>query len=79
MILTRQAIHSPRRSLVKTLTWRTFAEIDTFLISFILTGSLAMSLSIIGVEATTKTVLYYLHERLWSHVKWGFVDNNSPS
>jgi uncharacterized membrane protein len=25
----------------------------------------------VGIEATSKTVLYYLHERAWGHIAWG--------
>ena len=68
---TRQALHSPRRSLAKTVTWRAVAAFDTFAISFLITGSFAWAGSIVGIEALTKMVLYYLHERTWGHVLWG--------
>jgi uncharacterized membrane protein len=68
---TRQALHSPRRSLVKTVTWRLVAAIDTFAISLLITGSFAWAGSIVGIEALTKMVFYYLHERAWGHVLWG--------
>jgi uncharacterized membrane protein len=69
--LTRKPVSSRGRSIAKTLTWRTFAELDTFLVSYLITGSMTWSLSIVGIESTTKTVLYYLHERAWGHVAWG--------
>jgi uncharacterized membrane protein len=68
---TRQALHSPRRSLAKTVTWRAIAALDTFLISLLITGSFAWAGSIVGIEALTKMALYYLHERTWGHVLWG--------
>jgi uncharacterized membrane protein len=69
--LTREPVSSRGRSIAKTLTWRVFAELDTFIVSYLLTGSMTWSLSIVGIESTTKTVLYYLHERAWGHVTWG--------
>ena len=69
--LTRRPVSSRNRSIAKTLTWRVFAELDTFLVSYLITGSMTWSLSIVGIESTTKTVLYYLHERAWGHVAWG--------
>ena len=35
------------------------------------TDELALSLGVGAVEAVTKMCLYYLHERLWLHVRWG--------
>ena len=71
--LTRKPVSSRSRSIAKTLTWRVFAELDTFLVSYLITGSMTWSLSIVGIESTTKTVLYYLHERAWGHIAWGVI------
>ena len=54
-----------KKALKKTLTWRILATTDTMLIAFILTGSIATSISIGGLEVITKSVLYYLHELFW--------------
>ena len=69
--ITHEAITSRKRSLAMTITWRIVAEIDTLLVSYLITGSLMWSLSIVGIESTTKTFLYYLHERAWGHILWG--------
>src|SRR6201994_4820421 len=61
--IIQKAITSRKRSLAMTITWRIVAELDTFLVSYLITGSLRWSLSIVGIESTTKTVLYYFHER----------------
>ena len=74
----RRAVTSPKRSLVKTLTWRIIAEIDTFAVSYLITGSLTWSLSIVGIESATKTVLYYFHERAWGRVAWGTGTQADP-
>ena len=60
-----------RRSLAKTLTWRTTATIDTFIISYLVTGNAAWAGSIAGFEVITKVVFYYLHERAWARTSWG--------
>jgi uncharacterized membrane protein len=59
------------RSFAKTLTWRTVATLDTFVISYFITGSVAWAGSIAGIEVATKVVFYYLHERLWESSSWG--------
>lgn len=60
-----------RRSLLKTLSWRFIASLDTFIIAFIATGEISTSGGIVTAEVFTKMALYYLHERGWSRVRWG--------
>ena len=62
------------RSLTKTVTWRAFATVDTFVISTLITGSPRWAGSIVGVELLTKMVLYLLHERVWAHAALGRRD-----
>ena len=52
-------------SLMKTLSWRVIGTLDTMLISYLLTGELAIAMSIGGIEVVSKMALYYLHERAW--------------
>ena len=60
-----------RRSLAKTLSWRILATSDTFLISWLITGTVSMAGAIAGIEVITKMFLYYGHERVWDKIKWG--------
>lgn len=60
-----------KRSLIKTLTWRVTASLDTFLISWIITGSYMLGGSIAGIEIITKMFLYYGHERIWNKFNIG--------
>lgn len=60
-----------RRSLAKAITWRATGSIDTFLLSWLLSGSLTIAGGIASTEVVTKMVLYYLHERAWSGIGWG--------
>ena len=62
------------RSLFKTVTWRCIAAGDTFLIGWLITGNLAFAGSIASVEVLTKMGLYYMHERAWARVDWGFKE-----
>ena len=63
-----------KRSLVKTISWRTIGTIDTILISCVITGSLAAGAAIGATELFTKMILYYFHERAWSWSDWGLED-----
>jgi uncharacterized membrane protein len=58
------------RSMVKAISWRITGSIDTFVLSFLFTGSVKVAGSIAGAEAVTKMILYYLHERAWSVIRW---------
>ncbi|USN45033.1 MAG: DUF2061 domain-containing protein [Candidatus Woesearchaeota archaeon] len=61
----------PKRSIVKSLTWRVSATIATMILVFAFTGSLALSFSIGFIEVFAKMLLYYFHERVWSGIRWG--------
>jgi len=68
MAKSREA-HS--RSLAKAISWRATGTLDTFVISYLITGKLALAGSIAGTELLTKIVLYYGHERVWAVIPWG--------
>jgi uncharacterized membrane protein len=61
------------RTAIKTTSWRFFATIDTFIISYLITGSLVMASSIGVIEVFTKLFLYYVHERVWNRISFGRV------
>ena len=63
------------RSLLKAISWRTLGTLDTFAISWLLTRRLSIAGSIAGLEFGTKIAWYYLHERVWAVVRWGFRDH----
>ena len=54
-----------KRHILKTITWRVIGTIDTIILSWLLTGSWTIGLSIGGLETITKMVLYFIHERVW--------------
>jgi uncharacterized membrane protein len=53
------------------VSWRTLGTLDTFAISWFMTGRAEVAGSIAGLEIITKIAWYYLHERLWALVSWG--------
>jgi uncharacterized membrane protein len=61
----------PMRSVIKTISWRVIGTLDTVLISWLITGHIALALSIGSIELVTKMVLYFFHERIWNKIKWG--------
>jgi uncharacterized membrane protein len=55
----------------KAASWRITGTVDTFILSFLFTGSAKLAGSIAATEVATKLVLFYLHERAWNQVSWG--------
>jgi len=72
MLLRAPEAHS--RSFFKAVSWRMVGSIDTFVISYLVTGKLVFAASIASVETVTKVILFYGHERIWASVPWGRAD-----
>ncbi len=62
---------SHARSVAKAVSWRTTGTLDTFAVSWLITGTAALAGGIAATEVVTKVVLFYLHERAWGLVRWG--------
>ena len=62
---------SSTRSLAKTISWRVIATLTTTIIVWLVTGKLTLAVAVGGIEAVTKMVLYYGHERLWDRIRIG--------
>ena len=62
---------SKTRSIIKAMSWRIVGTLDTMALGWLITGSPLIGLKIGALELITKFVLYYLHERGWSRIKFG--------
>lgn len=60
-----------KRSLAKTVSWRILGTLDTVIISYLITGTMRLALSIGLIELVSKMVLYFFHERMWNKINWG--------
>jgi uncharacterized membrane protein len=63
-------LRSHIRLAVKTASWRAFAAVDTFGLVWLFSGhdtahAITAASAVVGVEAITKSFLYFAHERLW--------------
>lgn len=63
---------SRARSVVKALSWRVLATLTTVVLVLAFTGELTLAVAVGGTEVVAKMVIYYLHERLWATVEWGW-------
>lgn len=64
-------IETKRRSLLKAISWRIFATTATTIIIFIFFGRLDLAIAAGIVESISKIFLYFIHERIWSNIKYG--------
>jgi uncharacterized membrane protein len=62
---------TPVRSLAKAVSWRVTGTVDTFLISWLITGQPLLASGIALTEIMTKILLFWGHERVWNRIKWG--------
>jgi uncharacterized membrane protein len=70
-VILFQGAETHLRSVLKAISWRTLGTLDTFAISWFMTGRVAVAGSIAGIEIVTKIAWYYLHERVWAIIPWG--------
>jgi len=67
---------SSKRHVLKTFSWRFIGTMDTFILSWIISGNPFTGLKIGGAEIGTKMILYYLHEKLWYRINFGLDKRN---
>ena len=66
-----RATETHSRSIAKAISWRATGSLDTFLVAVVITGSSKVAGGVALAEILTKTLLYYLHERMWALIRWG--------
>ena len=64
---------SKKLTLFKTISWRAFATIATFIISGAILDDFQGAVYISLIELFTKFTLYYFHERLWLKMPLGKI------
>ena len=60
------------RSVIKGITWRILASISTLVLSYVLTGNIVFAGVISIADTIIKFLEYFLHERIWSYIPWGY-------
>jgi len=59
------------RTVLKAISWRVIASVTTMTIIYVLTREWVLTLGAGLVEASSKMLFYYLHERAWGKIGWG--------
>ena len=60
-----------KRHIYKTITWRVIGTLDTVILSMCIWGNAIHSFQIGGAETATKSILYYIHEKMWYRISYG--------
>jgi uncharacterized membrane protein len=60
------------RSLLKAISYRLLSTIITGGIVFGVTGESGLAVAVAGFDSLVKIVSYYLHERAWTFIRFGF-------
>ena len=71
--LAKSLLGSPdthARAVAKAVSWRAVGTADTFLWSYLITGTPVAAGAIASLETFTKIALFYVHERLWRLLPW---------
>jgi adenylylsulfate kinase len=61
-----------QRSVTKAISYRLGATIATFVLAFVFTQSLEIATSIGLLDFVVKFMIYYLNERVWTLINWGY-------
>jgi len=59
------------RSFTKSLSYRIFGTLSSFVVVYVITGKAKLSALIAFWETVLKVGIYYWHERIWDKIKWG--------
>jgi len=67
-----EIVETHKRTLVKIVSYRLSAWLLTIPVMFWLTGDLESSVGGSIIIHLLLSVDYYIHERIWLKIKWGF-------
>jgi len=66
----KRIIESPKRSLFKSITYRSIVLMSDTLIASVVTGQITEAIGIVFFTNVFSTILYYIHERIWTDFDW---------
>ena len=59
------------RSIAKSISYRLLNLGVDSMVAYFFTRDIALSAGIVLFVNFYSTILYYVHERLWAHIRWG--------
>lgn len=70
---------STGRSLAKAVTYRAVVMIADATAIYLFTGKWTIALGFMFASNVYTTMLYFLHERAWAHIRWGRGEGDGES
>lgn len=68
-------METKKRTLVRAISYRLTAWLFTIFWTWLFTGDIAKSAGFATALHVLLTFDYYLHERMWLHIRWGLNDS----
>ena len=62
------------RTLIKSITWRIVALCSAFVVTYAITQDVPLASTISVAQQLASTVWYWIHERVWSRIRYGLND-----
>jgi len=59
------------RSLIKTLVWGAIGFAILSSLTYLTTGSVFKTTSVVIAYFSIRLIIYYVYERIWNKIKWG--------
>jgi len=59
---------SVKRSIYKTISYRILGSVSSFLIAYVATSDMEISIGVGLSDVVLKPFLYFVHERIWSKI-----------
>jgi uncharacterized membrane protein len=70
---SNHAAETLQRSIVKTVSYRAVILILDFISIYLFTGKIKLAVGFMVVSNIYTTIGYFLHERIWTKIKWGKI------
>lgn len=72
-------METKKRLFVRILSWRVWSTLVGFIVTWIMTGHLGLTLSLALIMSTVQIVFHILHDRIWSNIKWGMCEEEKDN
>ena len=69
-------METTKRTIAKTVSWRIIGIVTIFLATYLLGGTIQVSIGLTVINLTVITLLYYFHERVWQRISWGYEEDD---
>ena len=60
-----------KRSLAKGIVWEGFSFVITLIAVYLVYGDINLSVKFSFYLTIIKTLLFFIHERIWKRISWG--------